>query len=163
MPRTLIETLRALFGFPATQPERSDEIAPIPIAAPPAPDISILDERLPAAARQKVNEIRALLAEIDQQADSRLHFEEKLQLDRLKTNHLPRLLQSYVDIPPDHRSEIFRETGHSASYLLGERLDKILVRLRETSRQLARGNLNAFAENIRFVDGQYGGSSSPFD
>ena len=71
------------------------------------------------------------------------------------------MLRSYADIPPEHRAEIFRETGRSASFLLNERLDKIVDRLEEMSRQLARGNLDAFSENIRFVDTKYG--LVPFD
>jgi hypothetical protein len=57
---------------------------------------------------------------------------------------------------------VFRETGRSASFLLNERLDKILARLREMSRQLARGNVDDFTQNIRFVDMNYG-QTSPFD
>ena len=99
-----------------------------------------------------------MLGELDQRARERSLFDEKLELERLRSKHLPALLRSYADIPPEHRAEIFRETGRSASFLLNERLDKIHGRLEEMSRQLARGNLDAFAENIRFVDTKYGAS-----
>jgi len=164
--RTLIEKLLAFLGFPVAERDGpTPPVLPPPspaITAPSAPAPSTLDDRLPPSALQRVTEIRAMLGKLEQQTADRALFEEKLEIERLKANHLPRLLRSYVDIPPEHRGEIFRETGHSASYLLNERLDKILKRLREMSAQLARGNLNAFSENIRFVDTQYG-ASSPFD
>lgn len=137
-----------------------------PSLAPPSPspvaDDTSCDERLPDSSLAKVQEIRRMLGELDQRARERSLFDETLELQRLRSQHLPSLLRSYADIPPEHRAEIFRETGRSASFLLNERLDKIVARLEEMSRQLARGNLDAFSENIRFVDTKYG-ASSPFD
>lgn len=164
--RTFSEWLRSFFGFARPSPAAAEDLSvasvrEIPKA--PSPTAWTDDDRLPASALQRVKKIDVLLTDLEQEAETRCLFEERLEIGRLKTTHLPRLLQSYVDIPPDHRAEVFRETGHSASFLLNERLDKILGRLQELSRQLARGNLDAFAENIRFVDSQYSPSSSPFD
>jgi hypothetical protein len=156
---TFWERLKAFFfrQAPGDQPA-----LPPPPSPPPAPDDTSCDDRLPDSSLVKVQEIRKMLGELDQRARERSLFDEKLELERLRSKHLPALLRSYADIPPEHRAEIFRETGRSASFLLNERLDKIHGRLDEMSRQLARGNLDAFAENIRFVDTKYG-ASSPFD
>lgn len=128
---------------------------------PPADEV-FEDERLPQSSLDRVLAIRALSADLELHCREGGLIGEKIELQRLRTSHLPLLLRSYVSIPPDHRAEVFRETGRSASYLLNERLDKILGRLHEMSRQLAQGNLDQFTQNIRFVDKNYG-SSGPFD
>ena len=160
--RTFMDNLREWFGFEPAAPAPS---APRPPVAPPAPplDAKACDDRLPESSLEKVVEIRRLAAELELRATERGLLEETMELKRLTSNHLPRLLQSYVEIPPEHRAEIFRETGRSASFLLNERLDKILTRLEEMSRQLARNHLDAFQENIRFVDNRYGPGCGPFD
>ncbi|HYI48596.1 MAG TPA: hypothetical protein VEX35_09040 [Allosphingosinicella sp.] len=157
---TFWERLKAFF-FRSTPAEPRPEALPPATAAAAADDLSC-DERLPDSSLAKVKEIRRMLGELDQRAKERSLFDETLELQRLRSQHLPSLLRSYADIPPEHRAEIFREHGRSASFLLNERLDKIVDRLEEMSRQLARGNLDAFSENIRFVDTKYG-ASSPFD
>ncbi len=85
------------------------------------------------------------------------------ELGRIKGTHLPRLIQSYIEIPEQHRADVFRETGKSASFLLNESLDKMLARLRDISSELARGNITTFAENVRFVDLYYEQTKGPFD
>ncbi|HYW14670.1 MAG TPA: hypothetical protein VE891_00760, partial [Allosphingosinicella sp.] len=131
-------------------------------APEPPPDDVFVDERLPQSSLDRVLAIRSLSADLEQGCRNGGLMGEMIELQRLRTSHLPLLLRSYVSIPPDHRAEVFRETGRSASYLLNERLDKILGRLHEMSRQLARGNLDQFTQNIRFVDMNYG-SNGPFD
>lgn len=163
--RGFLGRLKGLFG-PAPV-AAGDGALPPPEPNPalpsaPAPLDGSWDERLPDSSQETVSEIRGLLIELEKKVVEKALVDEGLELHRLKTRHLPSLLRSYVEIPPEHRAEIFRETGQSASVLLNERLEKILDRLNEMSRQLARGNINAFAENIRFVDMQYG-DSSPFD
>ena len=136
----------------------------MPLADPPeASEATDFDERLPESSLARVLTIRAMITDLEQRANENCLFDETLELERLKAKHLPRLLQSYVEIPTEHRTEIFRETGKSASFLLNERLDKIHDRLREMSLQLARGNLDDFVSNIRFVDSQYNASNGPFD
>jgi hypothetical protein len=159
--RSFMTWLRTLFGPRSPAPHEATPANPA-AALPSPPLIDNYDDRLPPSSQQTVREIRDMLGELEKRASERSLIDETLELQRLKTRHLPSLLRSYVEIPPEHRAEVFRETGQSASVLLNERLEKILDRLHEMSRQLARGNLNAFSENIRFVDMQYG-SSSPFD
>lgn len=160
------DRLRKWFGLPPRQRAEGNPGTPQPVSDPVPPnetdrEISP-DERLPESSLHRVREIRALIGELDGRVRECGLFEEGLELERLKQDHLPRLIRSYVDIPQEHRAEVFRETGRSASYLLNERLEKILERLKAMSRQLARGNIDAFAENMRFVDTRYG-AKSPFD
>lgn len=119
------------------------------------------DGRLPPSSLDRVLAIRGMSADLESRARSVGLIQEMIELQRLRSSHLPLLLQSYVEIPAEHRAEVFRETGRSASFLLNERLDRILARLHEMSRQLARGNIDAFTENIRFVDTRYG--PNPFE
>lgn len=158
------DQLRAFFGFPVRasgEEERSAEASPAPAAGALPDDISY-GGRLPESSQGLVRQINALLIELEQRAEGRSLVVETIELQRLKAVHLPSLLQSYVEIPPEHRAEVFRETGKSASFLLNERLGKILARLTEMSRELARGNLDAFTAKIRFIDMRYD-TASPFD
>lgn len=144
---------------------------PLPTPTPPespsprsaAPRLDLQDERIPDSSRKRAAQIVALVGDLRERAAQRGLTDELHELDRISDVHLPRLLESYIDIPPEHRSEVFRQTGRSASFLLNERLDKMMQRLREISKMLARDNLNAFSTNLHFVDGHYGSSESPFD
>jgi hypothetical protein len=151
-----LEPLRAQTDAPsAAAPDRRE--AP----DPPLDDV-FEDERLPQSSLDRVLAIRALSADLELQCREGGLIGERIELQRLRTSHLPLLLRSYVSIPPDHRAEVFRETGRSASYLLNERLDKILGRLHEMSRPRAQGHQDQFTQNIRFVDKNYG-TGGPFD
>ena len=107
--------------------------------------------------------IREAVRELEQETATRGMQAELGELGRIKATHLPKLIQSYIEIPEQHRSDVFRETGKSASFLLNDSLDKMIARLRDISSQLARGNITTFAENVRFVDLYYEQSKGPFD
>ena len=156
------DRLRTALGFGAAPLPAPAPAAPAAPAAEPGAVDPEVDERLPDSSLERVHEIRRMAAELEHLCRSGGLIEEMIEIERLRTSHLPVLLRSYVAIPPGHRAEVFRETGRSASFLLNERLDKILARLREMSRQLARGNVDDFTQNIRFVDMNYG-QTSPFD
>ena len=144
-----------------------DQAAPVP-ALPDREqtrraELDVDESRLPSAARERLAQIRTLIVTIETRAAERGGVGDMSELERIKAAHLPRLLQSYIEIPAEYRAEVFRETGRSASYLLNERLDKMIARLKEMAKMLAQGDVDAFTQNIRFIDNQYGTSFSPFD
>lgn len=149
-----------LSGEPAAPPPPAE---PQPESGPARLNFDLNDERIPDSCRDRAILIVNQVADLEQRATKRGLTAELTELDRIRAVHLPRLLQSYVDIPPEHRAEVFRETGRSASFLLNERLEKMAARLREISKMLARDNVNDFSTNIGFIDRQYGSLDSPFD
>jgi hypothetical protein len=164
--KSLIDRLRAWFGeehpAPPARPTPSPWSTP-PVAPPPAPTIDEDDARIPDASRQKLRSVRALIADLEKRGGNEgLGSTLLIDLRQMREVHLPRLIQSYIDIPPAHRSEIFRKTGRSASYVLNDGLDTMAERLQAMSRSLAQGNLDAFTDNLRFIDSRYG-DGSPLD
>ena len=83
----------------------------------------------------------------------------------MRDQHLPKLVLSYINIPPAHRGEIFRKTGKSASFILNEGLDKMQGSIDEIMRNLAQHDLDTFGTNIRFIEQRYSerGRSDPFE
>jgi hypothetical protein len=127
----------------------------------PTPTFNFDDERIPKVARERVTALRSQLVALEGRAAQKASAQELAELRQIATVYLPKLLQSYIEIPSEHRAEIYRQTGRSASYALCDRLDKIAARLDELSSQLARNDLEAFHQNMRFIDMRFG--SSPFD
>jgi hypothetical protein len=157
-----LQRLLAALGFSPETPAPPPEPPP-QASRPAAPRIDLHDERIPQSSRDRVALIMSLVADLEERATQCGVVSERNELERIGSVHLPRLLQSYIDIPPEHRAEVFRETGRSASFLLNERLDKMTARLREISKMLARDNLDAFSTNMQFIDRHYGDADSPFD
>jgi hypothetical protein len=155
----IFQRLLELLGLAPERPAAS----PPPPAQPAAPALNLQDERIPDSSRERAERIVGLVADLKQRAGQRGLTGELHELERISRVHLPRLLESYIEIPPEHRSEVFRQTGRSASFMLNERLDKMTARLGEISKMLARDNLDAFSTNLQFVDCHYGTSESPFD
>jgi hypothetical protein len=164
----LFDSLRDFFASPPPAPERGAEEVPDDIWQSPESrrreeaTTSAWREKLPASSWERVVLIREQIGELERAAAARKMQLELDELGRIRGTHLPTLLKSYIEIPADHRAEVFRETGKSASFLLNESLDKLLARLREIGSQLAKGNITKFAENIRFVDLYYDQSKDPF-
>lgn len=158
--RSLMDSLR---GFFAGDPDEEPVEGPRPTPAPGDPLGGDWKERIPQSSLKRVLAIREAVRELEQETATRGMQAELDELGRIKATHLPRLIQSYIEIPEQHRSDVFRETGKSASFLLNDSLDKMLARLRDISSQLARGNITTFAENVRFVDLYYEQSKGPFD
>lgn len=154
--------LRAL-GFGGEPPSPPAPAEPQAAPAPPRLNFDLNDERIPDSSRDLAMLIVNQVTDLEERAAKRGLATELKELDRIRSVHLPRLLQSYVDIPPEHRADVFRETGRSASFLLNERLEKMNARLREISKMLARDHVNDFSTNIGFIDRQYGSLDSPFD
>lgn len=153
---------RALRGRSASDPANPE------LAAPVAADLDSLgplikDARVPAVCREKAAKVTAHIdAVIARLGDTFAIDERAIELDRLRTIHLPRLLQRYVDIPPEHRAEIFRRTEKSASYHLAAALDVLSRRVADISLDLASGPLDDFTTGARFVENRYGRFEDPF-
>ena len=165
----LFDSLRDFFASPQPTPGPAAEEVPDDIWQSPESRrreeklTAEWREKLPTSSWERVVLIRDQIGELERAAAARKMQVELDELGRIKATHLPTLLKSYIEIPPDHRAEVFRETGKSASFLLNESLDKMLARLRDISAQLAKGNITTFAENVRFVDLYYEQSKGPFD
>lgn len=145
---SFLRILKSLFGAsdaPAPEPRTASATAP----DPPSLTSTVLDvTRVPAAAQERVATIQTMLADLEQRAVARgMAGADLTELTQIATVYLPRLLASYAAIPPEHRAEIFRDTGRSASFLLVERLDRIVARLGEISKDFARGHIDAFSDN----------------
>jgi hypothetical protein len=165
--RGVMDFFSRIFAEPTSAPvaDRPATTAPLPDPgpAPHATPAIIDDPRVPAKSRAKAKAILATIATLSPRLAGRGQADQcVMEVHRIRDAHLAELLQRYVDIPEEHRAEIFRRTQKSASYHLGESLDVISARLSEISRDLAQGVLDQFTDSTRFVDTQYGRSDSPF-
>lgn len=153
----MIDWIRKLVGG---QPAQAAPAAP---ATPPAPPINLDDERLPKAARELAATIMARI-EVLLSDDSHTPLERAMlsELAVMRDEHLPKLLRSYIGIPAEHRKEIFKKSGRSASYLLEETLRQMVSKVEAISRDLAQNDIDAFANNAEFVSRRYGRVEDPF-
>lgn len=148
---------RKILGSGPTAP------APAAPAPPPVPRVDLDDERLPANARAAARGIAETIDRLVRQSDSSAFDRIVLgELVQLRDEHLPKLLRSYIDVPSEHRKEIFKKTGRSASFVLDEALAKMRARVDALSRDLAQSELDAFANNAEFVTRRYGKIEDPF-
>jgi hypothetical protein len=130
--------------------------APVAVSEPDAVPFDFADTRIPDAARDRLTTIAALLDDLmEAAAQSPAAAAGLAEATRIRDVYLPELMHSYFAIPAKHRAEIFRETGRSASFLLGERLDKLIARLRETSRLIAQSPLDDFNQKLGFLDSRF--------
>lgn len=143
------------------------EAQPAPSAQPPVkvPPVTFdyEDERIPVSAKDRIRRILACLHEVE----AALSREDvpaftRIDIEQMRDEHLPKLVKSYIDIPEAHRSEIFRKTGKSASFVLNGSLDQMQARIDTILRNLAQKDIDAFTNNTRFVGERYS-DSNPFD
>ncbi|WP_073973310.1 hypothetical protein [Erythrobacter donghaensis] len=149
----LFDSLRKMFAAP--EPEAGTAPAP---PAPPAPPhgVDYDDDRVPAPARKKIEAILAALEEVGAMMDrEQVQAVSRTEIELMRDEHLPKLVKSYIDIPPAHRAEIFRKTGKSASFILEESLDTMKGRIDEIARNLAQHDLDAFSSNAAFISRRY--------
>lgn len=155
---SLFDSLRKMFAAPEPAPSP----APTPPPAPRKPSFDYDDERIPAGARQKIAGILASLVEVEGMMDrEQVQAVSRTEIELMQGEHLPKLVNSYIDIPAAHRAEIFRKTGKSASFILEESLDAMQGRIDEIARNLAQHDLDAFASNAAFISRRYS-DSDPF-
>jgi hypothetical protein len=149
---------RALSGAP------SPSLPPVP-AAPAIPPVEIdyEDDRVPSGAKERIRRILACLVDAEK-AMAREQIPGFTQVDviQMREQHLPKLVKSYIDIPAEHRSEIFRKTGKSASFILNESLDQMQHKVDEILRNLAQHDIDAFTNNTKFIGQRYS-DNNPFD
>ena len=131
--------------------------APSPAPATARPALAADDPRIPDAARPKVARLLAITAEVEARAArDPLVAPAATELHLLRDQHLPRLIESYAAIPPSHRAEVFRQTGRSASYNLGEALDLLVGKANAVAGAIAREDLDGFTDALRFIGERYG-------
>ncbi|WP_086606357.1 hypothetical protein [Erythrobacter donghaensis] len=157
----LFETLRKMFAAPDVEPAPPARSAPAP-AAPQRPAFDYSDARIPTGAREKIAGILASLDEVEAMMDrEQVQAVSRTEIELMRGEHLPKLVKSYIDIPPAHRAEIFRTTGKSASFILEESLEAMQGRIDEIARNLAQHDLDAFASNAAFISRRYS-DNDPF-
>ncbi|MEP9403514.1 hypothetical protein [Sphingomonas sp. VNH70] len=142
-----------------------------PAPSTPAPDPAQIeldweDDRIPSQAKDRIRRILACLHEVESEMERHaIPLFNRPQIGHMRDQHLPKLVLSYINIPPAHRGEIFRKTGKSASFILNEGLDKMQGSIDEIMRNLAQHDLDTFGTNIRFIEQRYSerGRSDPFE
>lgn len=137
--------------------QEAPERLPVQPATVAAPALSSDDPRLPSASRDRITRLIELISDIDGRRAAEGGLEPiRAEVRQMRDVHVPRLIASYAEIPPQHRAEIFRSTGQSASYNLNAGLDRVIARLEHLSRSLAQGDIDGFADNLRFIEQRYG-------
>lgn len=140
-----------------------------PAAASPAPEakpagFDYSDERIPANAKASIERILASIVAVDKAMDREaIPSFSRVDTQQMRDVHLPKLVQSYIDIPADHRGEIFRKTGKSASFLLNQSLATMQARVDEILRNLAQNDIDAFTNNTQFIGQRYSDDDNPFN
>ena len=139
--------------------------APVPGPTPTAaPSFDYGDDRIPDSAQASIAHILASIVEVEKAMDREaIPSFSRVDTDQMRDVHLPKLVQSYIDIPAGHRAEIFRKTGKSASFLLGQSLDTMQTRVDEILRNLAQHDLDAFTNNTAFIGQRYADDDNPFN
>ncbi|WP_235079999.1 hypothetical protein [Asticcacaulis sp. AC402] len=151
-----MEFFRRLFAKPS----------PAPAPQPPAPEpvrVEYSDPRVPEGAQKRIQRILESLKDVyDAAQREQAGGINRFELDQMRDLHLPKLVKSYIDIPPAHRAEIFRKTGKSASFILDESLDTMQAKLDGMLRSLAQHDLDAFTHNTQFIGQRYADKDNPF-
>src|SRR3546814_14690839 len=80
---------------------------------------------------------------------------------QMRDVHLPQLIQSYIDVPLEHRDEIFKRTGKSASFHLGASMDKLQERVNTMLRDLADDDIDAFTNHTLSLQYRYSNNQHP--
>lgn len=132
-------------------------------AAPAAKAFDYTDDRIPESAKVKAAQILEGIDAVEKAMErEQVPSFNRVDTVQMRDIHLPQLLQSYIDVPPSHRSEIFRKTGKSASFLLGASLDKLQERVDGMLRDLAQHDIDAFTNNTKFINERYSSDDNPF-
>lgn len=111
---------------------------------------------LPAPARAEIDAISARLPLLKQTLERVETLDPKAQdARRLMSLHLPGLIDRYLNVPAEYRSQAEAD-GVSVNERLIEGLAAARTALDEISQDLARGDLAAFETQGRFIKSRYG-------
>lgn len=153
--------LGRLFGGQEAAPVNNRAPVAPPAATPPA--FNYDDERIPQNAKAKALNILTSIEAVEKaMVREQVPSFSRVDTAQMRDVHLPQLLQSYIDVPLEHRDEIFKRTGKSASFHLGASLDKLQERVNTMLRDLAEHDIAAFTNNTRFIEERYSNDDNPF-
>lgn len=111
---------------------------------------------LPAPARVEIDAISARLPSLKQSLERVETLDPKAQdARRLMSIHLPGLIDRYLNVPREYRGQPDSE-GMTVNERLVDGLSAAKTALSEISEDLARGDLNAFETQGRFIKSRYG-------
>ncbi len=159
---SIFERLARLFGSDAAPASAAP--GPPPSAPVTAPAFDYTDDRIPPTAQASAARILASIDAVEKAMDREsIPSFSRVDTNQMRDVHLPKLIQSYIDIPADHRSEIFRKTGRSASFLLDQSLATMQNRVDEILRNLAQHDIDAFTNNTQFIGQRYADDDNPFN
>lgn len=154
--------LGRLFGGREAAPEIT-RATNTPPAAPKPIAFDYEDERIPKSAKAKAASILLAIASVETAMErEQVPSFSRVDTAQMRDVHLPQLIQSYIDIPANHRDEIFKKTGKSASFHLGASLDKLQERVDGMLRDLAQHDIDAFTNNTKFINERYSQEENPF-
>lgn len=159
---SIVDKLGRMFR-PTSSRASDNEACPVPASPFPPLKIDYEDERIPSVAKVSIRRILACLQEVEAaMAREQVHGFSRVDLEQMREYHLPKLVKSYIDIPPASRGEIFRKTGKSASFILNESLEKMQAHVDEILKNLAQNDIDAFTNNIQFIGQRYNDQNDPF-
>jgi hypothetical protein len=140
-----------------TDPPQATVTPSTPVTAPKATHTT--DPRLPKSTQEKLPVLLRRIEEVMARARSDDAMTEVSQLARMREDHLEKVLGAYLEVPEEHRGEIYRRTTKSASFHLNDAIDKMAERIEEISRSLADDKINVFSDNASFVMRNYDSNS----
>ena len=159
---SIFRLLGRLFGGGDAAPVSNQEAAHT-AAVPPPQAFNYDDGRIPQRAREQALKILQSIEDVEQaMVREQVPSFSRVDTAQMRDIHLPQLLQSYIDVPAFHRDEIFKRTGKSASFHLSASLDKLQGRVDTMLRDLAEHDLDAFTNNMRFINERYSNDDNPF-
>lgn len=142
--------LRRMLGIPETSHVSASSVAPKAINT-----TNTTDPNLPQSTKDRIPALLRRIEEVMARARADSAMTEVSQLERMRNDHLEKVLGAYLEIPKEHRGEIYVRTTKSASFHLNDAIDKMAERIEEISRSLAADKINVFADNASFVMKNY--------
>lgn len=149
---------RRMLGLPVDPPQPlTPRTSPAGVSAnASAPKkTNVNNPDLPQKVKDKLPALLRRIEEIHARADDDQAMSEMTQLERMRNDHLEKVLGAYLEIPKEHLNEIYVKTGKSASFHLNDAIDKMAGKLEEISRSLAANKINVFEDNTSFVMQNY--------